>query len=476
MKIILCTPPFGKTDYSWPPIGLLYIASHLNSDSNHDIKVIDGYSFNIAEDIFLAKIKDENPDVLGLSCTSHTFLRSMELLEKIKQILPNVVIVLGGMHATFFAEKIVAEYRFIDFVVKGEGEFCFTKLINNLHNKKELKNVKGLAFIDGNEIVSSEGEIITDLDSLPFPDRKLVEKNEYYHNWFGLRFNFGKFTTILTSRGCPYGCIFCCCSALYKRKWRTRSVENVLDELEEIHSQGYKTCIFIDDNFTLIPERVVEICKGIVERGIKMDFHCEGRIDKMSLDIFKEMKKAGFTTVLFGLESGLQKILDYYKKGNKVEQVKKVVTDAKNAGLNVIGSFIVGAPIETEQDILDNLEYASDLRIPLYIGPLVIVPGTGLWSDLEENNRIKEDEWKSDHKVSKYYDHFTEEEISNYIDHGYSLMIKKLKRPRSIGDFTFFLSSYNLKIFLWNLYKNPITLLKRILITGILGRFPRYQK
>ncbi len=476
MKIVLCNTPFGKTDYTWPPIGLLYIASHVKSQTDHNVKVIDGYSSNMPENQFLQKIKEENPDVLGLSCTSHTFLKSMEMLEKIRQELPDVVIVLGGMHTNFYAEKILNNYRFIDFIIKGEGEISFTKLVENLNNREELRKIKGITFFDGDEMVNNEAEIIQDLDSLPFPDRSLVDGNKYSHNWFGLKFSFGKFATILSSRGCPYSCIFCCCSAICKRKWRTRSVENILKELEELHSQGYKTCIFIDDNFTLSPERVIQICRGIVERKIKISLLCEGRIDKMSLEIFREMKKAGFTTILFGLESGSQKILDYYKKGIKIDRVKNVVAEAKEAGLNVIGSFMIGAPIETEQEIMQTLKFASSLRTPLIIDSLVMVPGTALWSELEKNNLLKDDDWKSDHKVNKYYSNFSEENLSDYIDYGYKLMIKELKRPRSIGDLTLYLSRYSIKIFLWNLFRNPITLMKRLIISGIFNRFPKYQK
>jgi len=463
MKIVLCTPPSKETDFRWPPIGLLYIASYLKSKSDHEVRVIDAFSCSISEAQFLSQIRKEEPDVVGLSCTSYTFLKSMDLLGKIKQIFPDVKVVLGGIHATFFAEKIVENYKFIDFVVKGEGEIAFSELIENLHNRKELKSIGGLTFIDNNKIVSSKEEFISDLDSLPFPDRKLVEGNDYAHCWFDFKLTFGRFTTILTSRGCPYSCTFCCCSALFKRKWRARSVDNILDELEEIYSQGYKTCIFVDDNFTLVPARVIELCRGIMRRKIKLDLHCEGRVDKASLDVLKEMKRAGFSTIYFGAESGLQKVLDYYKKGITVEQIKDAVGKAKKAGLNVIGSFIIGSPIETRQDVLKTLDFASDLRIALQINLLGIVPGTELWLRLESSGEIKKNDWKIAHSISEYCGNFSQEELLEYLDYGYSLLIKKLKRPKSLRDILTLLSSYNTKIVLWNLSRNPLSLTKHLI-------------
>ncbi|NIM47046.1 MAG: radical SAM protein [Candidatus Aenigmarchaeota archaeon] len=474
MKIVLCTPPIGETlDYSWPPIGLLYIASYLKSKSNHEVKVIDAYCSNETENQFLNQIKKEKPDVIGLSCTSYTFLRSMRLLKKIKQMFPEVIIVLGGIHATFFAEKILKNYKFIDFVVKGEGEITFYKLINNLHNRKKLKNIKGLAFYYKNKIVNNKIEFIEDLDSLPFPDRSLVKSIDYAQCWFGLKLSFGKFTTLLTSRGCPHNCTFCCCSALFKRRWRTRSVENILDELEEIYSQGYDTCIVVDDNFTLNSKRVIKICRGIKKRKIKMNLNCEGRVDKASLEVLKEMKRAGFSTIYFGMESGLQKVLDYYKKGITVEQIKNAVRNAKKARLNVIGSFIIGSPIESKEDILKTLEFATDLHIGLQINSLGIVPGAELWSKLENNNKIRKNDWKSAHSISKYYNNFSEKELLNFIDYSYKLHSKKwLLRLNFLKDIFTLLTGYNIRIISWNLSKNPFLFMKRLIKIFTEGFYP----
>jgi radical SAM superfamily enzyme YgiQ (UPF0313 family) len=414
----------------------------------------------MTEEQFLGEIQKEKPDVIGLSCTSYSFLTSIELLRKLKEVLHDVVIVLGGIHVTFFAEKIVENYPFVNFVVKGEGEITFSKLIENLNNRNELRRISGVTFIDNGRIISNREELISDLNSLPFPDRKLVENNDYAHYWFGFRLTLGRFTTILSSRGCPYKCSFCCCSPLFKRKWRARSAENVLDELEEIYSQGYRSCIFVDDNFTLIPERVIEICRGIVKRKIKMDMHCEGRVGKVSLEVLKEMKNAGFSTIYFGIESGTQKVLDYYEKDITIKQIKDSVRMAKKAGLNVIGSFIIGAPIETRQDVLQTLELAKELRIIIQLNQLGIVPGAKLWTNLEESGSIKNDDWKQAHNATEYYDNFSEKDLSDLANLGYNFQIKMFATPKAIMDIITFLSGNNMKTLLWNIFRNPVSIIR----------------
>lgn len=463
MKIILCTSPSKETDFRWPPIGLLYIASYLKSKGDHEIQVIDGFSGRINDEQFLSQIVSDKPDVIGLSCTSYTFLKSVELLEKIKQELPNTIIVLGGIHVTFYATAVVKGYKFVDFVVKGEGEVVFSELVENLHDREKLRNISGLTFIDNDGVIDNKAEVIADIDSLPFPDRSLLEDIDYGHYWFGFKLNWGKFTTILTSRSCPYKCIFCCCSTVFGRKWRARSVDNILDELEEIYSQGYGSCIFVDDNFTLIPDRVVELCRGIVKRKIKMDLHCEGRIDKTSLGLLREMRKAGFSTIYFGMESGQQKVLDYYKKGITIEQIKAAVKNAKKAGMNAIGSFIIGAPIETRDDLMKTIEFATDLRIGLQINDLNLVPGTEMWARLENEGKLEEDDWKRAHSVCEYYGDISEEELKGYMNYGYDLLIKKLRRPESFRDISPLLSRSNFKIALWNLTRNFSPLVQHLI-------------
>ena len=445
------------------------MASYLKSKSSHEVKVIDAY-YSMNEKQFLEQIKKEKPDVIGFSCTTYTFLKSMELLKKTKNALPDTTIVLGGIHATFFADKILKNYKFIDFVVRGEGEIAFTELVNNLGNRKKLKKVNGLALRDKGKIISNEPSFISDLDSLPLPDRRLLGDNDYSQTWFGVRLSLGKFTTLLTSRGCPHNCNFCCCSALFKKRWRTRSVKNILDELEEMYLQGYGTCIIVDDNFTLNPKRVVQICRGIRKRKIKMNLHCEGRVDRTDPKILKEMRKAGFSTIYFGMESGVQKALDYYKKGIKVEQIKNAVRNVKKARMNAIGSFIIGSPVETKEDVIKTLEFATELKIGLQINILELVPGSEIWMD--NIKKMGKDDWKRAHFITKFYDNFTRKEMLYFRELGYKMLSEKWMKVSSVKELPSLMTSYNVKVIISNISKDPYLFVKQLIKIYKEGLYP----
>jgi anaerobic magnesium-protoporphyrin IX monomethyl ester cyclase len=460
MKIVLCTPPSTSTE-RWPPIGLLYMAACLKAE-NYDVNVIDAFSCNLTEAELVSAVKKENPDVVGMNSTAHTFIDAMSATEKIKQAT-NAKIVLGGYQATFNAEKVLRNYKFVNYVVKGEGEKSFLELINCLSKKKDMKKVKGLAYID-KKFISNEPEIIKDLDALPFPDRQLVMKNDYSHHWNNIRLTFGKFTTILTSRGCPYRCRYCSCAA-FTQMYRERGIQTVLDEFEEIYSQGYKTCIFVDDNFTMNEKRVMKICEGIRKRGIDMELHCEGRVNSASLSMLRTMKKAGFSTIYFGIESGSQRVLDYYRKGTTVEQIRNAVDNAKKARMNTIGSFILGAPVENKKEIMHTLRFASSLRLHgTQFNILDLSPGTELWSEFERSGRIRKNDWKSNHRIYEYSDNLTKEYLNQAVNLGYKMFLDGWKDRRAIKELlsNIMSNSSTRKIIAWNLWKNPRNVIRTV--------------
>ncbi len=463
MKIVLCTPPSTSTE-RWPPIGLLYIAACLKAE-NYDARVIDAFSCNMTEAELVSAVKKEAPDVVGMNSTAHTFIDAMSATKKIKEALPNAKIVLGGYQATFNAEKILSSYKFVDYVIKGEGERSFLELIECLskRSKKSKKKIKGLAYFD-RKFVNNEPEVIKELDALPFPDRGLVSKNEYSHHWNNIRLTFGKFTTILTSRGCPYRCRYCSCAA-FTKLYRERSVENVLDEFEEIYSQGYKTCIVVDDNFTMNEKRVMKICEGLRKRGVDMELHCEGRVNSASLQLMEKMKKAGFSTIYFGIESGSQKVLDYYRKGTTVEQIKDAVENAKKARMNIIGSFILGAPVESKEEIMHTLRFASSLRLHgVQLNILDLSPGTELWQEFEKNGRIRKDDWKSNHRIYEYSDNLTKDYLYQAVNKGYNMFLDSWKSKSALKELFLNIASNSStrKIIAWNLWKNPKNVIRTI--------------
>lgn len=334
MKILLSTPP-GKTTELWPPLGLLYIAASVRTQRKDEIKVIDAFCENLTPEDLTARVLKENPDVFGINCSTHTFLDAISMLKVLKDMKPDMKLVLGGYHATFAAERILRDYPFIDYILKGEAEHTFPQLLQCIEDGSSPSKIDGISFTQNDSYITNPLKLIDDLDSLPFPARELLGTVDYGYIHQGIRLTFGKLTTICTSRGCPYKCTYCSCAELSLRKWRPRSAQNVIDEMESLYEKGYESIVFVDDNFTHRKTRVEEICKGIRERKIRMQLFCEGRVDGASYELMQQMKRAGFNVIYFGVESASQHVLDYYQKHIKPEQALKAIDYAKKAGMLV---------------------------------------------------------------------------------------------------------------------------------------------
>ena len=243
---MITTPP-AKTTELWPPLGLLYIAANLKKHRNDDIKVVDAFCLNLDGDQLVEIAVKEHPDVFGMNCSTHTFLQAIETMRKISELLPDTVILLGGYHATFAAEQILRGYPFIDYIIKGEAEEAMVDLLGCIESGRKPDHVAGISFLDEGRHVSNQIAIIEDLDALPMPDRSMLTGVEYGYTMQGIPLTFGKFTTISTSRGCPFNCSYCSCAAFSLRRWRYRSAESVVDEMQLLYEEGYRSVVLVDD-------------------------------------------------------------------------------------------------------------------------------------------------------------------------------------------------------------------------------------
>jgi len=436
MKILLSTPP-GETTELWPPLGLLYIASNVRTQRDDDIKVIDAFCENLSKDALIDRIFREKPDIFGMNCSTHTFLSSIEALGDIRKILPDTILVLGGYHATFAAERILREYPFVDFIIKGEAEYAFPQLLQCIESGTRACDVEGISFMENGNHISNPLTLINDLDSLPFPDRELAQRVEYGYFHRNIRLTFGKFTTICTSRGCPYKCTYCSCTAFSQRKWRPRSAENVVDEIESIYSQGYECCVVVDDNLTHKRKRIEKICELIRSRKIKMQFYCEGRVDNASYSMLRNMKRAGFNVIYFGAESASQHVLDYYNKTITPAQAKKSIENAKRAGMVVVTSFIFGAPVESREDILNTVNFIRETRPhAIQINILDCLLGTPIWDDLLKDGAVRPDDWKTNHRIYEFNNNgLSRDELQELVQLGYAAYADAWKNKDGLRDF-----------------------------------------
>lgn len=399
MKVVLINPsPDDASNTamyaSMPPLGLLYIAAILEQEGV-DVTVIDqsaqGYSITATVNWAL----HEAPDLIGISALLSSSQTAVMLARSIKQRVPNTPIVFGNHHASFNAERLLHTYPWIDYIIRGEGEYVCRDLAASLAHPQALKDVTGLTFrYQGNIVSTPDRPIITSIDQLPFPARHLVP-HSYHNTVVGINVAPKRFTTLLSSRGCPFQCRFCSCTTLSQHQWRPRSIDNILTELHSLMSDGYQQAMFVDDNLTVQPQRVIDLCTQMMREKINLEWMCEGRVDQASRSMLQAMVAAGCRMIYFGIESANPQILAYYRKQITPQQASKAVQNAHDAGIDVIvGSFIIGAPEETLEDIERTLSFAR--RLPLDIIQINVLranPGTPIWNELVQAGWIDEDRY-----------------------------------------------------------------------------------
>lgn len=388
---------------SFPPLGVLYLATILRN-LGEEVSILDQPAKGISMEETVRWVENEDPELVGFSPFGTSCLTASHLGDEIKERQPDTTIVYGNYHATFNAERILRKYPSVDIIVRGEGEQTLIDLVECKKGLRRLEDTPGITFKRGDKIVSTpDRELNKDLDSIPIPDRSLLEE-EYHSTIAGARMAQKKFTSVTSSRGCPHRCTFCSCHEFGQGVWRPRSVGNTLKELVQIANEGYGQFLFVDDSFTLNQKRVIELCRRMREEKLDLEWACEGRVDSCSHEMFREMTRAGCKAIFFGIESANQRILDYYDKRITPQMSMEAMRTARKAGIDLIqGSFIIGAPDETREEIRNTLEFAKRLSIdvPLF-NILRVWPGTGIWDELGEKGFIDEDiHWETPIAASK---------------------------------------------------------------------------
>ena len=376
------------------PNGLTYIDSLLKS-RNYDTTLLNLSNNDWRETKEI--IAKENPDIVGISCYTFNRPAVFKLAKLIKQELPNCKIVIGGPHASVMYNQILEHYPFIDFVVIGEGELTFLELVENINNPNKIK---GIAYRKNNEIIINEKrEPIADLDSLPMPA-------EYY-----------SYKRIITSRGCPGKCIFCDTPHLWGNKIRFRSAKNVVDEIELLNKKYSRAFfIFSDDTFTADKQRVIGICKEIIDRKLQIVWDCRSRVNFIDEERLEWMKNAGCVSISYGIESGSEKILKNIKKFTTKEQIIDAAKLTRKYGLFMNFFLIVGSPGEDDETIKETIDLIKETK-PLAIQPSImeITPGTKIYQDSLDKRYIKESIWLEDsiNPINYFFDN-TKEDIERW--------------------------------------------------------------
>jgi radical SAM superfamily enzyme YgiQ (UPF0313 family) len=374
----------------YPPLGIQTLAPILRQHG-HRVWMFDTCHPQMKVQHILKAVEEQQPDAIGfslLSSTTYPIMKSMT--QQIKTAAPATSIILGGVFATINAFEILRDCQSVDCVGVGEGEELLPDYLEKLNDPGA---VAGLVWRNGDKIISNERRpMIENLDDLPHPDRSSlpIDYIEALPLDVPAVFSLDKFCTLQTSRGCPFNCIFCVIPTYSNCRWRFRSAENVLDEMQKLNDMGYRSVYLIDDHFLLKSDRIRAICNGIIDRGFDFQWGCEGRVDSNVIDQFALMKKANCKLMAFGIEAGTQKVLDRLGKKQTLAQIERAVDEAKKNGIERIhGFFMIGSPGETEEDILQSFRFAARLQIDTFnFDRLCAHRGTPLWKEYVESNVI----------------------------------------------------------------------------------------
>lgn len=376
---------------SWPPLGLLYNGEILRQEG-HEIKILDLDVMGYSPSETLEWIRKRDPEILGLSPLTISLEPALQIARLAKEWNENIIIVFGNILATLAYKQLLKNHDYIDYCLRGETETIFPKFSKIVTQGGTLKEIAGLSYRSNGLIKTNpDPPLNRNLDAIPFPDREQLIDFDY-------RMGSNKFTILATSRGCPFNCRFCGVHLVSNSRgiWRARSIENVIEELNFLQSKGYEEFSFVDDCFIVNKKRTIKLCHRMKKEKIDMIWSCEGRVDKGTKEVLRTMQYANCYSLLVGLESANQRILDYYNKQITPEMSERVIKNARKAGIEIVtGLFVVGAPNETLQEIIRTLKFGLKLDLTfLQYQLLHLLLGSELWNEAVEKRLINgEKDW-----------------------------------------------------------------------------------
>jgi radical SAM superfamily enzyme YgiQ (UPF0313 family) len=419
--------------------------------NGYSVKILDLPALGLSENFLPPILHQEKPNVVGITAMTPTINSALKVARKVKETNSDIFVILGGAHATLLPEETLRSALEIDFIVRGEGEQTTLELVKAVdENPREISQVLGITYREGLSVKSNPlRPPISDLDDLPFPAFHLLPMGKYrLHPPFGRR---PRVMPIITSRGCPFRCVFCS-KAVFGKKYRSNSHAYIVDEIRYLNEKfGVKEIKFYDDVFTLDRERVIAICMKLKEQGMDIPWSCETRVDLVDSELLKVMKNAGCYMIEYGVESGDQGILNSLKKDITLEKSIEAFKLTHEAGIGTAAYFMVGSPQETPGTIKETIEFAKKLD-PDFVQFSIATPypGTELYGLVSEDRHVPEkwEEYKYDaHPKAVGNPSFGSETlsieelrkwrekayISFYLRWGY--VWKRLRKMTSVGDF-----------------------------------------
>lgn len=391
MKVLLVNPPYksqiirryvcsyNAPNFLFPPLELMYLSAQAKQVSGCEVMLLDCVAEGLSSADAIQQALDFRPDMVVAIMAIEYFDNDIRFLTRLKRELPLALVgCFGHLPSNFSRETLDATKS--DFVLMGEPDLVFRALLERRAAGGDLSGA-GLSFIAGDgEFIQGEYQRLESLDSLPFADQAAVDNSRYGEPFFG-----HPYTTFQSSRGCPFPCAYCVRS--YGRKLVMASADHVVAEVESaVRHQGIKYFRFMDDTFTASRRRVLEICEGLKAKGLDISWSCLSRPNTIDGEIARALKEAGCKRVYVGIESGSQKVLDYLQRGYQLDAVMDNLREVRDTGLEMVGWFIVGSPVEERQDFEMSLNLARELKLQfIAVSTLVPYPNTELFEREKEN-------------------------------------------------------------------------------------------
>jgi anaerobic magnesium-protoporphyrin IX monomethyl ester cyclase len=372
-------------------LGLLCVAAMIKDLEDVDCQLIDCSASNLGYPELREEIKSFKPDLVCMSALTFSILDVRKSAKVAKEACPKTKVCLGGVHINLFPKETL-KLKEVDYIVHGEGEVPFRKLVCALKDgdTESIKSIQGVGSKEGSEtILNGPGEIIRDMDSFSIPAYDLLDLSKYSHVLSQGR----RSMSIQTSRGCPYACTFC---DIRKTAFRFKSPEKVVEEIKYLMKTGNTDFFIVDDTISVHKNRLNDICKLIIKKGIKITFKISARVDNLDLESLKLLKEAGCNRINFGVESGSQRLLDYLEKGVTLEQIKETFRLTREVGIQTFAYIIIGIPTETILEMKQSVKFVADIKADYFnISICTPYPKTALTDKMITDNLLPHNYWQS---------------------------------------------------------------------------------
>jgi len=458
-KILFINPPtptgtcakyFARSADRWPhtekgklliyPIFMAYAAAVLE-EKGFSVKVIDAVAEELQPNELISNSSKIDPDLVIMETSTPSIKSDLNTAKLLKARL-GMPIVFIGPHATVFATEILQEHPYVDMIARGEYDFTLSEVAESVERGADLHHVQGITYRNDSKVIKNpDRNLIQNLDELPYPARHLIPPNRYVM----AHFTFTPFLLMISSRGCPYRCTFCLWpKTMYGYKFRARSPEKVVDEMEYLINEfRAREIYFHDDTFTLGKKRVLEICREVNKRKLDISWSCLGRVDNCDKELLSEMTKAGCVKILFGVESGSQEILNKCKKGITIEQVKNTFHLTKNAGIKTHATFMFGLPGETRETVRKTIEFAKELDPDTIQFSIAIpYPGTEFYEQVKADGTLISNDFSDFDGSSGSVVEYEDIRRTEFVDIRTKAIIEYYTRPKILSKEILRMRSY----------------------------------